>query len=69
VPDLEIYRSAQDFIKRYGKDTLIKATIRAGAFVKEGETDGHLVLMRALLFCVCHQGSTSTGPLRWIAGL
>ncbi len=40
IPDLDIYRSAQVLVKRYGADAPIHAAMRADELLEAGDLDG-----------------------------
>ena len=44
VTDIEIWRSAQVMVKRYGQDATLEAAQRADALLDEGDMDGHAAL-------------------------
>ena len=48
TPDLDIYRSAQVLVKRYGEDAPIQAAMRADAMLEAGDLDGYAVWKRIL---------------------
>ena len=41
--DLEIYRAASAFIKRYGEDAALEAAVRSVKLLRKGEIDGYLL--------------------------
>ena len=43
IPDLDIYRSAQVLVERYGEDAPIHAAMRADAMLDKGDLDGYAV--------------------------
>ena len=43
IPDLDIWRSAQLMVKRYGEDVGTQAAIRTDQLFDAGEVDGKLV--------------------------
>ncbi len=44
--DLDIYRSANEFIKQYGQDAPILAAMRADELMESGDMDGRVVWLR-----------------------
>ncbi len=48
IPDLDIYRSANVLVKRYGPDAPIHAAMRADAMLEKGDPDGYAVWKRIL---------------------
>ena len=48
IPDLDIYRSANVFVKRHGQDAPIHAAMRADALLDKGDLDGYAVWKRIL---------------------
>ncbi len=46
IPDLDIFRSANVLVKRYGPDTPIQAAMRADAMLDKGDLDGYAVFKR-----------------------
>ena len=40
IPDLDIYRSANVLVKRYGQDAPIEAAMRADAMLEKGDLEG-----------------------------
>ena len=41
IPDLNIYRSANELVKRHGQDAPIHAAMRADAMLEAGDLDGY----------------------------
>ncbi len=48
IPDLDIYRSANVLVKRYGPDAPVEAAMRADAMLDKGDLDGFSVWKRIL---------------------
>ncbi len=48
IPDLDIYRSANLLVKRYGEDAPIHAAMRADATLEAGDLNGYAVWKRVL---------------------
>ncbi len=48
VPNLDIYRSANLFVKHHGQDAPIHAAMRADAMLEKGDLDGYAVWKRIL---------------------
>ncbi len=48
IPDLDMYRSANVLVKRYGQDAPIHAAGRADAMLDKGDLDGCAVWKRVL---------------------
>ncbi len=46
TPDLDIYRSANVLVKRYGQDAPIQAAMRADAMLDKGDLAGYDVWKR-----------------------
>jgi len=46
IPDIDIWRSAQVMVKRYGQDAPIETAQRADALLDEGDLGGHAVWLR-----------------------
>ncbi len=46
TPNLDIYRSANEFIKQYGQDAPILAAMRADELMESGDMDGRVVWLR-----------------------
>ncbi len=46
--DLDIYRTANVLVKRYGEDAAIEAAMRADAMLEKGSLDGQRVWKRVL---------------------
>ncbi len=49
IPDLDIYRSANLLVKRYGEDAELEAASRVDAMIKAGDPEGLAVWKR--IFC------------------
>ncbi len=43
IRDLDIYRSANVLVKRYGEDAALKAARRADVMLERGDMDGYAV--------------------------
>ena len=43
TPDLDIYRSANILVKRYGEDAALEAAQRADVMLERGDMDGYAV--------------------------
>ncbi len=48
ITDLEIYRAANQLVKRYGEDAGIEAAKQADAMLEAGDIDGQQVWKRIL---------------------
>ncbi len=48
VPNLEIYRAANQLVKRYGEDAEFKAAKQADAMIERGDPEGLAVWRRIL---------------------
>ena len=48
IPDVDIYRSANLLMKRYGPDAPIHAAMRADNMIAKGDLDGFAVWKRIL---------------------
>ena len=48
IADIDIWRSAQVMVKRYGRDAPLEAAQRADAMLDEGDMDGHAVWLRTV---------------------
>ena len=46
IADIDIWRSAQVMVKRYGRDAPLEAAQRADAMLEAGDLDGHAVWLR-----------------------
>ncbi len=49
--DIDIYRAANELIKRYGKDAVIKASMKADKMLERGSMEGRstwLLIIRAI---------------------
>ena len=46
--DIDIYRSAQQLIERYGEDAPVHAAMLADRLLDRGDLDGRLVWLRVL---------------------
>ena len=46
IPDLDIYRSANELIREHGEDVPIHAAMRADAMLEAGDLDGYAVWKR-----------------------
>ena len=57
IPSLDIYRSANALVKRYGQDAPIHAAMRADAMLDKGDLDGYAAWRRILRAVEDLQGS------------
>ncbi len=48
IPDLDIYRSAQELVKQHGQDAPIEAAMRADAMLEAGDLEGLATWKRIL---------------------
>ena len=48
IDDLEIYRAANQLVKRYGADAEFEAAMRANAMIEAGDPEGLAVWKRIL---------------------
>ncbi len=48
ISDLEVYRAANQFVKRYGEDAEFKAAERCDAMIERGDPEGLAVWKRIL---------------------
>ncbi len=48
ITDLEIYRAANQLVKRYGEDAEFEAAMRADAMIEQGDPEGLAVWKRIL---------------------
>ncbi len=48
ITDLEIYRAANQLMKRYGQDAEFEAAMRADAMIERGDPEGLAVWKRIL---------------------
>ncbi len=48
IPDLEVYRAANQLMKRYGEDAEFEAAMRADAMIERGDPEGLAVWKRIL---------------------
>ena len=48
ITDLEIYRAANQLVKRYGQDAEFEAAMRADAMIEQGHPEGLAVWTRIL---------------------
>ncbi len=48
ITDLEIYRAANQLVKRYGVDAEFEAAMRADAMIEQGDPEGLAVWKRIL---------------------
>ncbi len=48
IPDLDIYRTANIFIREHGEDAPIQAAMRADAMLEQGDLEGCAVWPRVL---------------------
>jgi hypothetical protein len=48
TPDLDIYRTANVLVKRYGEDAALEAAQRADTMLEKGSLDGQRVWKRVL---------------------
>ncbi len=48
IPDLDIYRSANEIVKQHGEDASIEAAMRADALLERGDLDGYAAWKRIL---------------------
>ncbi len=48
IPDLDIFRSANGLVKRYGPDAPIQAAMQADAMPDKGDLDGYAVFKRVV---------------------
>jgi len=46
LPDLDIWRAAQLFVKRHGDEAAIQAALRADELLAEGDVDGQRAWLR-----------------------
>ncbi len=48
ITDLEIYRAANQLVKRYGEDAEFEAAMRADSMIEQGDPEGLAVWKRIL---------------------
>jgi hypothetical protein len=48
IPDIDVWRCANELIKQYGDQADIEATTRADALLAEGDLEGRRVWLRML---------------------
>ncbi len=64
IPDLDMYRSANVLVKRYGPDAPIHAAMRADELLEAGDLDGCAVWKR-ILRAVGELQGTEPEPRVW----
>ncbi len=48
IPDIDIYRSANELVKHHGQDAPIEAAMHADAMLEKGDLGGYAVWKRVL---------------------
>lgn len=48
ISDMDVYRTANVLVERYGKDAVLEAAQRADSFLEAGDMDGSAVWRREL---------------------
>ena len=64
ITDLEIYRAANQLVKRYGEDAEFEAAMRADAMIERGDPEGLAVwkrVIRAIELLLVEEPSPGTG--------
>ncbi len=65
ISNLDIFRSANTLVKRYGNDAPIHAATRADAMLDKGDLDGFSVWKR-ILWAVEELQRAEPGPGAWV---
>ncbi len=60
IPDLDIYRSANELVRQHGQDAPIEAAMRADAMLDMGDLGGCAVWKR-ILRAIDEMGNTTPG--------
>ncbi len=62
IPDIDIYRTAQVMIRRYGDTATIEAAAHADEFLDKGDLDGQRTWLRILRAIDTLTDTTPKGP-------
>ena len=62
IPEIDIWRSAQEMIRQYGEDATHQADVRASALTEQGDSAGGLVWRRIREAIDQLQSDTPNGP-------
>ncbi len=62
IPEIDVWRSAQEMIRQHGEDAAHQADARATALTEQGDSAGGLVWQRIREAIDQLQNDTSVGP-------
>ena len=63
IPEIEIWRTAQALVKRFGDDATTEAAMRADELGDQGDHDGMMVWKRIMEACVELLRTEPDGPV------
>jgi hypothetical protein len=68
IPEIDIWRTANLMLKRYGANAEIESAVRVDELAAEGDLDGAAVWRRIMHAVAELANTTPSGPVNWQPG-